>query len=65
MSVPDNDVYGRPYLPGVNCCECGRFVGRDGCIEIETFEMSNTIASVDGTCARCLKTPDPKEGADV
>lgn len=46
---------GRPYIPGVNCADCGRFVGRDGVICVEYFEMSSTIASVDGTCARCLE----------
>lgn len=48
------DCDGRPFIPGVNCCECGRFVGRDGEIHVETFEMSNEIASLDGTCRRCL-----------
>jgi hypothetical protein len=43
-----------PYVPGVNCNACGRFVGRDGHIGVETFEMSSVVASVDGTCARCL-----------
>jgi hypothetical protein len=43
-----------PYVPGINCCDCGKFVGRDGTIEIEYFEMSNSIASVDGTCVRCV-----------
>lgn len=42
------------YVPGINCCDCGRFVGRDGSIEIEYFEMSTEVASVDGMCARCL-----------
>jgi hypothetical protein len=41
------------YVPGVNCFDCGRFVGRDGYIGIETFEMSSTVASVEGQCARC------------
>jgi hypothetical protein len=34
--------------------DCGRFVGRDGSIEVEYFEMSSTVASVEGTCARCI-----------
>lgn len=42
------------FWPGVNCIECGCFVGRDGQISIEHFEMSMEVASVDGTCARCL-----------
>ena len=44
-----------PFVPGVNCLDCGRFVGRDGSIEIGHFEMSNEVAYVEGWCARCLK----------
>lgn len=43
-----------PYWPGVNCIDCGRFVGRDGHISVEYFEMSTEVASVDGTCKRCM-----------
>lgn len=49
---------GADYVPGVPCCVCGRFVGRDGLIHVETFEMSNEIASLDGTCRRCLDADD-------
>jgi hypothetical protein len=42
------------YFPGIPCLECGRFVGRDGSIEIDHFEMSSEISSVEGTCRRCL-----------
>jgi hypothetical protein len=42
------------FVPGVNCLDCGRFVGRDGYIGIEYFEMSNEVASVEGQCRRCL-----------
>jgi hypothetical protein len=49
------DSYDRPYVPGVNCMECGLFVGRDGSIEVDHFEMSSEIASVEGTCAQCLR----------
>ena len=35
-----------PYWPGIPCCSCGKFVGRDGHIEVEYFEMSDEIASV-------------------
>jgi hypothetical protein len=44
-----------PYFPGVNCIHCGRFIGRDGAIYIETWEMSDVIASMDGECGRCLR----------
>lgn len=44
-----------PYIPGVNCIECGRFVGRDGSIEVEHFEMSSEVASVAGECVTCLR----------
>lgn len=43
-----------PFWPGVNCIKCGRFVGRDGSISVEHFEMSFEVASVEGECARCL-----------
>lgn len=42
------------FVPGVNCMSCGRFVGRDGWIGIQTFEMSTEVASVEGECRRCL-----------
>lgn len=48
-----------PYFPGVNCIHCGRFVGRDGAINIEYWEMSTVVASLDGECARCLARPEP------
>lgn len=41
------------YVPGVNCLNCGKFVGRDGWISIEYFEMSNEVASIEGECATC------------
>ena len=43
-----------PFFPGVPCYTCGRFVGRDGYFVVETFEMSSTIASLEGQCRRCL-----------
>ncbi len=43
------------YIPGVNCVHCGRFVGRDGHISVEHFEMSTEVASVDGECGRCSR----------
>lgn len=42
------------FFPGINCIECAKFVGRDGVMEITYFEMSNEIASIEGTCGRCL-----------
>lgn len=42
------------YTPGVNCIHCGRFVGRDGSLSYEHFEMSSRIASLDGECRRCI-----------
>lgn len=43
-----------PYCPGVNCFTCGRFVGRDGYVGYEHFEMSMRLASIEGECARCI-----------
>lgn len=48
-----------PFVPGINCYTCGRFVGRDGSIEIEHYEMSEIVASVEGECRRCLDAPSP------
>jgi hypothetical protein len=67
-ATPSDSGYGwtddgmSPYFPGIPCSPCGRFVGRDGSIEVEHREMSSEIASVDGTCARCL-TNDTTEAA--
>jgi hypothetical protein len=57
-----DDGIGR-FIPGVNCIDCGRFVGRDGHISIEHFEMSSEIASVDGTCRRCIDAAYNREVA--
>lgn len=43
-----------PYIPGINCIHCGRFVGRGGYIHVEHFEMSSEVASVEGECHSCL-----------
>lgn len=48
----DNDY---PYVPGVNCIGCGKFVGRDGWIGVGHCEMSSQIAYVEGECARCVR----------
>lgn len=49
------DRDGREFIPGVNCVDCGRFVGTDGSTMATCFEMSNEIAYVEGVCARCLQ----------
>lgn len=46
---------GWDYVPGINCWDCGRFVGRDGWIEIERREMSDTVAAVAGQCGLCMR----------
>lgn len=48
----DDEMY--PFVSGVNCLTCGRFVGRDGHIGIGYFEMSSEVAYVEGECRRCL-----------
>lgn len=55
----------RPFVPGINCWGCGRFVGRDGWIEIEHYEMSNEVASVAGQCGRCVKAECARENAGL
>lgn len=52
-----------PFVPGINCWTCGRFVGRDGWIEITHFEMSNEVASVEGQCGRCNKAECARKNA--
>lgn len=54
----------RAYVPGVNCSTCGRFVGRDGWLEFEFFEMSSALASVSGECARCVAAAVAREQVD-
>jgi hypothetical protein len=43
------------YVPGINCILCGRFVGRDGSIEIDYREMSSEVSSIEGECGACLR----------
>lgn len=43
-----------PYFPGISCVKCGKFVGRDGHMDVEYWENSFEVASVDGTCLKCL-----------
>lgn len=50
-----------PYVPGVNCMDCGRFVGRDGYIGIDYYEMSSEVAGVEGQCRRCLDAQHDRE----
>lgn len=45
-------------VAGVNCSRCGRFVGRDGLIEVERIDSSCEVAVVGGTCARCVPVED-------
>jgi hypothetical protein len=49
------DDHETEYVPGVNCLDCGKFVGRDGHIEIATFESSSVVAYVEGTCGKCAR----------
>ncbi len=42
-----------PFWPGVPCLHCGRFVGRDGIFNYETWEMSNEVASLDAEHREC------------
>lgn len=42
-----------PFFPGTPCVHCGRFVGRDGIFNVEYWEMSNEIASMDAEHRDC------------
>lgn len=43
-----------PYIPGVPCVDCGRFVGSDGAYSYETPDMTLDQVGLEGTCGRCL-----------
>ncbi len=51
------------YVPGINCIDCGRFVGRDGWIGVGYFEMSNEVAYVEGLCRCCLTAEERRAAA--
>jgi hypothetical protein len=53
LGVMDNGI--TLFTPGVNCIHCGRFIGRDGALYYEYFEMSSELASLDGYCGRCIR----------
>lgn len=42
-----------PFFPGVPCVHCGRFVGRNGIFNLEHFEMSDELASLDAEHVDC------------
>ena len=50
-----------PFVSGVNCLDCGRFVGRDGYIGIGYCEMSSEVAYVEGQCRRCIDVEADRE----
>lgn len=44
----------QPFFPSTPCIHCGKFVGRfDGYFNVEYFEMSSTIASMDAEHRDC------------
>lgn len=49
----DDGMY--PFFPGTPCLHCGRFVGRDGIFNVEYFEMSNQLASMDAEHRECAE----------
>lgn len=44
-----------PFFPGTPCLHCGRFVGRDGIFNVEYWEMSSEIASMDAEHPECAE----------
>lgn len=44
-----------PFFPGTPCVHCGKFVGRDGIFNVEYWEMTNEIASMDAEHHECLE----------
>lgn len=61
-NVPSESGYGvtldgwYPFFPGTPCVHCGQFVGRDGIFNVEHFEMSTEIASMDAEHRDCLRS---------
>lgn len=53
-----------PFFPGVPCLHCGRFVGRDGIFNVEFFEMSNTLASMDAEHHACAEAASRRYALD-
>lgn len=42
-----------PFFPGTPCIHCGKFVGRDGWFNVEYWESSSEIASMDAEHPAC------------
>ncbi|MDD4972320.1 MAG: hypothetical protein PHT07_23065 [Paludibacter sp.] len=55
------DNHGRPYIPGMNCDECGRFVGKDGDCDISYDFDSDGYEIGYPTCAKCLSRQSGSE----
>lgn len=58
-TTPSESGYGwcpdlmTPFFPGMPCVHCGKFVGRNGHFNVEHYEMSDTIASLDAEHHDC------------
>lgn len=47
------ELLNEEFFPAMTCIHCGRFVGRGDIFNVEYFEMSSTIASLDAEHPEC------------
>jgi len=50
----NRDHFDRPYISGMNCCKCGRFIGKDGNCDIGYDEYMGGYEIGYPTCRKCL-----------
>lgn len=53
------DDHGRPFVPGINCRECGKFVGRDG--NCDLIECGDGYRTGYPLCATCIEAQEVME----
>jgi homoaconitase/3-isopropylmalate dehydratase large subunit len=51
---PSKDNHGRMYIPGVNCCVCGRFIGKDGNVDVSYDWWTDGYELGYPTCGKCI-----------
>jgi len=45
----------KPHYVGINCDQCGKFVGRDGYISTDVLESTNTTIIDYALCGKCKR----------
>jgi hypothetical protein len=59
INVNGVDAHGRPFAPGINCRECGKFVGRDG--NCDLIEHGDGYRTGYPLCAKCIEAQEVQE----